>query len=67
MMEINISCSMCGEQLFNESGGLEFYPTRSDGKPHYDLDADLRKIAKKHGWIFEDDVCGDVYCSPECA
>jgi hypothetical protein len=67
MIQIEISCAMCGEQLFDDDGNIFFEATRSDDKPHYNLDEDLDRIAKEHGWVYQADVCGDMYCSEKCA
>ena len=67
MITITITCAMCGEMLFSDDGTDEFEATRSDDKPHYNLDRDLKKIARRAKWIFQDAVCGDFYCSKTCA
>lgn len=35
--------------------------------PHWNLERDLKRIINQIGWIYQDDVVGDIYCSEKCA
>lgn len=66
MISIEITCAMCGKQL-RIKNQTSFSLNRADDKPHYDFERDIKRIIYHAKWIYQDNVCGDIYCSEKCA
>lgn len=62
MIKIHLTCAMCGKETKED-----YWLDRKDDPPHYDFERDLARIVKTIGWVYRDDVCGDIYCSKRCA
>ena len=62
MIKLRFVCAMCGK----ETG--EFELERFETKPHYRaFEWYAKTFLEKAGWVYQDDVCGDIYCSKTCA
>lgn len=62
MIHLQLVCAMCGK----ESDIRDIHP--NPVAPHFgDLQAEVHDLADSAEWIFQEGICGDIYCSAECA